>query len=83
MKRDETFRGRATCPAHDRAQKPVRINREELPCDLKEGRDPTVNPTLLQGTPSKVFKHVDDARCVVASAQTPSSLAALNPVDLI
>ena len=52
MKRDETFRGRATCPAHDRAQKPVRINREELPCDLKEGRDPTVNPTLLQGTPS-------------------------------
>ena len=36
MKRDETFRVRTTCPANDRAQRPVRVNREELPCDLKE-----------------------------------------------
>ena len=31
MKRDETFRVQATCPAHDRAQKPVRVSREEPP----------------------------------------------------
>lgn len=41
LKRDETFRVRVTCPAHDRAQKPVRVNREEPPGDLKEGREPT------------------------------------------
>ena len=31
MKRDETFRVRATCPGHDRAQKLVRVNGEEPP----------------------------------------------------
>ena len=36
MKGDETFRVRTTCPANDRAQKPVRVNREKPPCDLKE-----------------------------------------------
>ena len=36
-----------TGPAHVRAQKPVRVNREEPPGDLKEYREPTVNPTLL------------------------------------
>ena len=35
------------CPARDRAQKPVRVNREEPPCDLKEGCDPNVNLTFL------------------------------------
>ena len=34
-------------PAHDRAQTPVRVNREESPGDLKEAREPTVNPTVL------------------------------------
>ena len=73
----------ATCHGHDRMQKPVRVNREEPPCDLKEGREPTVSPTLLWGTPSQVFKHVCDARCVVVSAQAPSSRAVLYPFDLI
>ena len=54
-----------------------RINTEEPPGDLKEGREPTVNLTLLKGTPSQVFKHVGDARCVFVSAQAPSSRAAL------
>ena len=36
-----------TGPAHVRAQKPVRVNREERPGDFKEYREPTVNPTLL------------------------------------
>ena len=73
MKRDETFRVRATCPARDRAQKLVRLNREEHLGDLKEGHEPTIIPTLLQGTPSQLFKHVGYAGCVVVSAQVPSS----------
>ena len=36
-----------TCPAHDRAQKPERVNRDGPPCELKEDREPTVNATLL------------------------------------
>ena len=36
-----------TGPAHVRAQKPVRVNREEPPGDFKEYREPTVNRTLL------------------------------------
>ena len=61
----------------------MRVNREEPPGDLKEGREPTVNPTLLKGTPSQVFKHVGDPRCVVVSAQAPPSRAnaALYPFD--
>ena len=49
MKRDETFRVRVTCPMRDKAQKPVRVIREEPHGDLiiKEGGEPTVNPTLL------------------------------------
>ena len=41
-------------PVHDRVQKPVRVNREEPPGDLKEVCEPTVNPMLLYmyGTPS-------------------------------
>ena len=36
-----------TYPAHDKVQKPVRVNREPLG-DLKnEAGEPTVNPTLL------------------------------------
>ena len=49
----------------DRVQKPVRVNREEPPGDLKEGHDLTVNPMLLKGMQSHVFKHVGDTRCVV------------------
>ena len=62
----------------------VRVNREEHLGDLKEGHDhePTVNPTLLKGTPSQVFKQVSDARCVVSS-QAPLSRAMLYPFDLI
>ena len=60
----------------------MRVNREEAPDDHKEGREPTVYPTLLKGTPSQVFKHVGDVRCVVVSARAPSS-AALNPFDLM
>ena len=41
--------------------------------DLKEGHEPTIIPTLLQGTPSQLFKHVGYAGCVVVSAQVPSS----------
>ena len=37
-----------TCPVCDRVQKSVRVNRERPPGDLKEGREPTVNPTLLR-----------------------------------
>ena len=44
---EETFLVRVTCPVCDRVQKPVRVNREVPPGDLKEGREPTVNPTLL------------------------------------
>lgn len=49
MERDEEFPEyvRVTCPAHDRAQKPERVNRDEPPCELKEGGEPTVNPPLL------------------------------------
>ena len=54
-----------TCPVCDRVQKSVRVNRERPPGDLKEGREPTVNLTLLKVTQSHVFKHVGDARCVV------------------
>ena len=46
----------------------MRFNREEPPGELKEDREPTVNPTLPKGTPSQVFKHVGDARCVVFRA---------------
>ena len=59
----------------------MRVNREEPRGDLKEGREPTVNPTLPKGTPSQVFKHVGDPRCVVVSAQAPPSRAALYPFD--
>ena len=47
LKRDETFRVRVTCPAHDRGQKPAREDGEdgedgeEPPGDLKEGRELT------------------------------------------
>lgn len=63
----------------------VRVNREEHLGDLKEGHDhePTVNPTLLKGTPSQVFKQVSDARCVVVSSQAPLSRAMLYPFDPI
>ena len=61
----------------------MRVSREEPPGDLKEGREPTVYLTLLKGTPSQVFKRDVDARCVVVSAQAPSSRAALCPSDLI
>ena len=54
-----------TCPVCDRVQKSVRVNREEPPGDLKEGRELTVNPTLLYVTQSHNFKHVGDARCIV------------------
>ena len=60
----------------------MRVIREEPQGDLKEGHEPTVNPTMLWDTPSQVFKHVDEARCVVL-AQAPSSHAALYPFDLI
>ena len=63
----------------------MRVSREEPPGDLKEGSEPTVYPTFLKGTPSQVFKHVGDARCVVVSAPAPSSRTALYPflIDLI
>ena len=61
----------------------MRVNREEPPGDLKEGHEPTVNPTLLKGTPSQVFKQVSDARCVFISSQAPSSRVALYSFDLI
>ena len=73
----------ATFSAHDRAQKPVRVNREELPYDFKEGCEPAVSPTLLWGTPSLIFKDVGDASCVVVSAQAPSSCVVLYPFDVI
>ena len=59
----------------------IGLNREEPTGDLKEGREPTVNPTLLKDTPSQVFKHVGDPRRVVVSAQGPPSRAALYPFD--
>ena len=62
-----------------RAQKPIRVNREEHPGNLKEGCEVTVNTTLLWRTPSQFFKHVGEARCVVVSAQARSSVAALYP----
>ena len=83
MKRDETFLVRETCPTHYRAQYTVRVNREEPPGDLKENPEPTVSQTLLQGTLSQVLKYVGDARCVVVSAQAPSSRAALYPFDIV
>ena len=61
----------------------MRVNREEPPGDVKESPEPTVNPTLLQGTLSQVLKYVGDARCVVVSAQAPSSRAALYPFDIV
>ena len=46
--RDESFQMQVTCrTTHDRARKPVRVNREEPPGELKEGREPIVHPTLL------------------------------------
>ena len=61
----------------------MRVNREEPPGDLKEGHEPTVNATLLKGTPSQVVKFVSDARCVFVSSQASSSRAALYPFDPI
>ena len=61
----------------------MRVHREEPPCDLKEGREPTVHPTLLKSMPPQVFKHFGDARCVVVTVQAPSSHAALYSFDLI
>ena len=59
----------------------MRFNREEPPGELKEDREPTVNPTLFKDTPFQVFKHAGDPRCVVVSAQAPPSRAALYPFD--
>ena len=59
---------RVTCRTeHDRARKPMRVHIEEPPCDLKEGRERTVHPTLLKSMPPQVFKHFGDARCVVVT----------------
>ena len=56
MKRDETFRVRVTCPAHDKKQKPAREEREEPPGDLKEGRELTTRTRPWETMHASVFR---------------------------
>ena len=53
------------CPAHDRAQKPVRVtcNREEPPVDFKESQD----VVLGYANSTQIFKHAGDVGCDVVS----------------